>query len=429
VGILSSLKNLFGFQQQAEPSSPDRERVGAWRQPPALSSRELLDLYERNDELRKVVDLIAVRSASVKWKVFKNGKEVDSKSDSLVRAWAKPNPYMSGRSMRALLEKWLRIQDEAFIRPVVVSSSEVELYPIPPHWVTVEGRTDGSQQFRVRYPVSGTEEVYGEHEMLWLRIHSVSDPYGRAVGTGLSAADDAEKAEYAGKFVKAYFYNDATPGLVIHAPGMPETMRARFEAGFRNKHQGVEKSHGVHVVGGPDQSRMSFHQLTPAMKDLTITEIEKRSGDAIRQLYGISPELVGDIEKSNRATIKEALAILAELVLNPRLSFLEEEINERLLPMITSLGLNLQGYEMGYVDPTPKDSKAQQELMKVHPHHFTRNEIRAAAGLPPVQGGDDIAIARGNVQILPMGAVIDDSKTFALPKGSKVRLRLIRGAA
>ena len=46
------------------------------------------------------------------------------------------------------------------------------------------------------------------------------DPFKRGLGQSEALADEIETDEYAAKFQKRFFFNDATPNLVI---GMPKS--------------------------------------------------------------------------------------------------------------------------------------------------------------------------------------------------------------
>lgn len=428
MSITARIKSWLGWGT-ASPAAPPPVSSGSgalpWRQPPVLSTARLLKLYEENDDLRRVVDLISARAGSAKWKITRAKKEV-SDSDQLARLWARPNRDMTGASFLTLLQTYLDLTDEAFIHIVRDElSRSMELYPIPPSWVTVKGEVTAQgvpyREFEVCYP-NGQRATLGEDVMLWLKRPSASDPYGRGRGRGYAAADPAEISEYSSKYLKSFFYNDATPSMLVYVPGMRQEDAQRFKAGWNNRNQGAGKSFGLELLGGgPGDTRMTVHQMQPALKDLTISEIGKDAGDAIRQLYGVPPELVGQLENSNRATISEALAILGVLVLQPRLTWLERELNARLLPL-----LGLTGYTLTVEVPIPANTTLRSELMRALPGHFSRNEVRAAADLPPVKGGDSVALNNNSYTELDL-ADIEEVRAVQpppLPAGATVRLKV-----
>lgn len=55
------------------------------------------------------------------------------------------------------------------------------------------------------------------------------DPYKRGLGAAESLADEIETDEYAAKFQKKFFYNDATPTTLISMPGSSKDQRDRSD--------------------------------------------------------------------------------------------------------------------------------------------------------------------------------------------------------
>lgn len=56
-------------------------------------------------------------------------------------------------------------------------------------------------------------------DMFIMRDLKPLDPYRRGLGQAEALADEIEIDEYAAKFQKKFFYNDATPGIVVAMPG------------------------------------------------------------------------------------------------------------------------------------------------------------------------------------------------------------------
>lgn len=46
------------------------------------------------------------------------------------------------------------------------------------------------------------------------------DPYGRGLGDAEPVADEIETDEYMAKWAKKFFFNDATPPVLMSAPGI-----------------------------------------------------------------------------------------------------------------------------------------------------------------------------------------------------------------
>lgn len=76
------------------------------------------------------------------------------------------------------------------------------------------------------------------------------DPYKRGLGAAESLADEIETDEYAAKFQKKFFYNDATPTTLISMPGSSKDQRDRFRSEWNERFRGPFNSHGIATVDG-----------------------------------------------------------------------------------------------------------------------------------------------------------------------------------
>ena len=80
-------------------------------------------------------------------------------------------------------------------------------------------------------------------DMFVMRDLKPLDPYRRGLGQAEALADEVETDEYAAKFQKKFFYNDATPGIVISMPGANDDQQTRFLAKWDERLRGPNKSH------------------------------------------------------------------------------------------------------------------------------------------------------------------------------------------
>lgn len=356
---------------------------GAWQTPPSRSAGQLLELYEQSLEFRRVVGVVGRRFGAVSWSACdRSGDHLDP-LHPLNQLLAKPNDTFAGAPCRAVERLWLDLLGECFVRLLVVNGVPY-YYPLNPTWVTVES-TQNSTVYRVDYP-NGATGVYSSEEIVHFQDElSGINPYDRPTGLGFAAVDDVELADYSTGWLKSFFYNGATPDTIIGVEGLGEAAGRKLKEGWTRRNRGVHNSHGVEFVG----AKITAKQLQPALKDLTVGELRGLSADMVRSLYNVPPELVGQIEDSNRATISHALTIFGEMCLIPRLDAYAETYNSSVVPRLVEMGLReLEGLTLEYKDPRPTDREGRREVMRDHPWAFTRNEIRAEAGLGPREDGD-----------------------------------------
>ena len=123
--------------------------------------------------------------------------------------------------------------------------------------------------------------------------------------------------------------------------------------------------------------------------DLNLVEVRKHLGEILVETFGIPPEILGHVENSNRATITAAQTLFACNVLLPRLTFLEVELNEELVPDFGRTDVVLL-----FDSPVPEDKDFALDTTKAHPWAFKADEIRGLAGMPalPDEEGQVFAV-------------------------------------
>ena len=433
VGLLDTLRRLLGGAQAAPP--PITGRAGGYpvRQAPDRTERNMLALYAVNPELRTPVSAIARACANVDVYAAVDGERAP---DSLLASiLARPNSRVTQGDWLTLCSIWWDLTGDVFeLVEYDEGAQRVQVYPIPPSWVTVHnGET---LTYEVQWP-GGNRVIYTDDQMLWHRSVNPADPYGRGTGAGLAAADEADIAEACSTHTMEFFASGARPGQLVHAPGASGENIERLRAEWLNRHQG--RSHTTEFLGGSPESRLTVHQMSTDFKDLGIVELRQSVADIIRRLYGVPPELIGQIESSNRATIQAAYAILAELVIEPRIRAWVGDRNARLLPRLieaTPAGRQrreLERSSIAYVSPVPDDEESRRDHMQKVPWAYTVNEHRALAGLPPRDGGD-VYVRDTSRQVVVDAGEIEDmtAQVRMLPPpipGDAVVLRLLDGGA
>jgi hypothetical protein len=165
-------------------------------------------------------------------------------------------------------------------------------------------------------------------DMFIMKSLNPFDPFMRGLGDAESVADEVEIDEYAAKFQKRFFFNDATPNLIISMPGSSDEQRKRFRSEWLERFKGVFKSHGVATTDGD----ISINKIGESMKDMDMVNGRMYLRDAVLEHFGVPREIMGITENSNRATAEAAQFIYAQNVLTPRLQRREEAINKQLLP-------------------------------------------------------------------------------------------------
>ena len=210
------------------------------------------------------------------------------------------------------------------------------------------------------------------------------DPYRRGLGQAEPLADEVEIDEYASKFQKKFFFNDAMPGAIVVMPGADDKQQERFLAKWKERFRGHQNSHGIATIGGPKDTQASVVKLSDNMKDLDMINGRAFTRDAVLEHFGVPREIMGITQNSNRATAEAARYIYATNVLTPRLANRQDAIN---LQLLSAYGDDLV---WEYDDIIPKDKEFEKMVAFDGWNNgvITKNEAREKLDMEKTKKGD-----------------------------------------
>ena len=360
--------------------------VSRWARPPSMNTAEWLSMFSKSPRLA-VVDRIASDLASVGGRLLRvneDGSETEVTQHPFLDFMAQPNPLyeMTSSAIWRLHEIYLMLVGEGFFlieRDAI--GRPVEFWNVPPHWVKMTPYL-GNPNYQIVSP-GGLSMGIPVDDMFVMKQLNPLDPFMRGLGIAESIADEVEIDEYAAKFQKRFFYNDATPPTVFIMPDATPEQRDAFMAGWNKRHKGVENSHKAAALTG----NVSVHELGKGEgKNLGFIESRVAMRDAVLEHFGVPREIMGITENSNRATADAAQYIYAKNVLMPRLRNREEAINKQLLPLF-SLGEHYV-WRFDSIIPYDKDFDKAKALDGWQSGLLMKNEARELLDLASVEGGD-----------------------------------------
>lgn len=359
--------------------------VPRWTNPPERNTEEWIRTFRTNPRLA-VVERIASDLSSAEGKLFRvdeNGDEQEITAHPFLDFWANPNPLheMSSAALWRLLEIYLKLKGEGyFIMERDEFGRPAELWPVPTHWVQMTPY-QGFPYYTVRLTNGQLMEVPVD-DMFVMKDLDPYDPFKRGLGQSEALADEIETDEYAAKFQKRFFFNDATPNIIIGMPKSTEEQRKRFLAEWMQRFKGVFQSHGVATVNGD----VTVNKIGESMKDMDMVNGRTFLRNAALEHYGVPREIMGITESSNRATSEAAQFIYAQNVLMPILRRREEAINHQLIPWF---GDDLVWH---FDDIVPRNQEFDKAvgLDGWNAGLLTKDEAREKLGMPPCKVGGDV---------------------------------------
>lgn len=370
--------------------------VPRWTTPPERNTQEWIEAFRTNPRLA-VIERIAGDLAYAKGKLYRvdeAGEEHELTDHPFLEFWKHPNPLheMSNAALWRLLEIYLKLKGEGyFIIEKDEAGRPAELWPVPTHWVQQTPYLD--HPFYTVRLTSGVIMPVSVDDMFVMKDLNPVDPFRRGLGQAEALADEIETDEYAAKFQKRFFFNDATPNLVIAMPKSTEEQRKRFRAEWMERFKGVFKSHGVATVNG----EVIVNKVGDNMKDMDMVNGRTFLRNAVLEHFGVPREIMGITESSNRATSEAAQYIYAQNVLMPSLLRREEAINEQIIPLF---GPDLVWH---YDDIVPRNQEFDKAkaLDGWNAGLLTKDEARELLDMPPAAVGGDVYKATFSDLFLP----------------------------
>lgn len=403
-------KSSFGSQQGASGGMVfvDRASTHVTR-----GSREIVDMYHQSPWLRATVSKIGAHVGSVGWHLYRvQPQGNDSKQAArkirkdlrtigrgarnayirkavqqqdmveitdhlLLSLWEKGNDCFVGVKCRELTQKYLDTVGECpWILERNTLGQPVEIWPIPPTWI---GKLPTTPNEPVEIAWGQTKRKVPQSDVIWFRDESLKNPYGRGIGIAHSLSDELDSDEYASQLIKTAFENRGLLDVVISIEGAPQAQLDRAKAEFENRHRGWLKA-GVPFF---HSGKADVKVVSQSFSEMQLLQLREWERDTIISIYGVPPELLGVLGKSNRATILESREIMASEVLIPRLEYMRSVVNHHLCPQF---GDDLL---FDYDDPTPSNDDFRLRAMQANPASVTVREWREVQGLEDRGERDD----------------------------------------
>jgi phage portal protein BeeE len=288
---------------------------------------------------------------------------------------------------------WLDLVGDAFyVKERNKLGVPAALWPVPPHWVA-ETPTPQHPFYRVSW--RGWQGAIPQTEMLWLSHPNPVNPYGRGSGVAKAIDDELQADEYAARHTLAYFRNSARPDLLVmpkEGGYLDPDERDRLHTWWTDNLQGVWRRFKPLFLTRP----MDVTVLQQSLRDMVLPELRQMERDLIVSVWGVTPEVIGIIGNSNRATIREARPLFATYCLTPRLERMREALQSRLVPEYD------EALILDYDSVIPEDREFKLKAMQSFPWAWDGNEMRQLAGDSPEPEMDGVRMQPS--AYIPFGA-------------------------
>ena len=338
MGILSDmLKKSLSKNPKNEPYNSFF--ISNKQEPPARDTKFWLEMYNKNPRLSPVYKM-SLDIATTRGKVVKkneDGTETPLDNHPILDLLYKPNKEynITGTASLYLAQVYYLVKGETFgVIERKLDGTPSFMWIVPPTWVTtpMDKAEDAKETTFVNfYTVSmpnGKVMYVSPEDMFYRKNPNPTNPLARGVGRVESLGDEIETDEYMSKFAKRFFFNDATPNLIITAPEDADDEEIKSaERKWYQKFGGFLQSSKAAFLNWDAK----LHVLNTSNREMDFIESRKFYRDLSIQHFGIPPEIMGNVENSNKATVVAARDIYRNEVLNPMFIEFEEALTWQIL--------------------------------------------------------------------------------------------------
>lgn len=232
----------------------------------------------------------------------------------------------------------------------------------------------------------GIEGEYDERDIIRLKgmtldgVNCLSVIAYAARTTSLAATSDENTLD-------SYANGGTTLGILTNPGGVPgygEMQTDALQNAANRVSAAIRRNDRLAAIGGQWQ----YIPLGMTAADMQALETRKFTGREICRFFGVHPSFVFDDTSNNYKSAEMANVAFLSNTLNPILRQIENEIERKILPHVTTGGRVAFRREDLYA--TDLAGRMAYTEKRIATGTMTVNEARKSFGMPPVDGGDTV---------------------------------------
>jgi len=196
-----------------------------------------------------------------------------------------------------------------------------------------------------------------------------------------AVAETVDSDYFAAKWNKNFFYNSASPSIIIKPSGKPlsKEQYLQLREMVKQAYSGVKNAHKAIIMNLP----LEVQNMQMNHRDMEFMNLRKFSREEIAAVFGVPLSVLGLNENSNRAT-----AYIAEYTfmksITSKLVLIREALNHY---YAKHFGEDLY-FDFDPVIPKDEEFQMKKYTELVKNNILTINEVRAELGYPEVEWGN-----------------------------------------
>lgn len=296
----------------------------------------------------------------------------------------RPNPWYTRTDLWQATEIYLNLYGQAFWALEQNPDGQTQIWPLRPDRITIlPDRQNYLHGFLYRSQ-HGQPIPYTPHEILWLRYFNPLNQYA-----GLSPLSPARRsvqmAHDSLRFNQSLLQNSAQPDfLLLTDSQLTDTEIQTFYHQWETRYQGPQNAHRPAIAN----FIKDIKTLGLSPRDMDFIQSLRWSLEDISRAYGVPKPLLSDLERATFANINAAERIFWRATIVPQLQFLQEQLNQMLLPRLGYPQHTLQ-FDLSAIEALQEDQnkRVQRQIQLLDRGVLTINELRQQHNLPPVPWG------------------------------------------
>lgn len=351
-------------------------------------------IWRTQPNVRTVVGFLARNVAQLGLHVFERAGDADRRriTDGLAGRWLRrptPSPKISLYDLLNWFVHDLCVFDDAYWAKIRAQSTDaIATVPLLPQSIEVRGgnlldpeayRLHGPRGWRDLEP-DQVVHVHGYNPTDRRQGVSPMETLRRIIAEDLAA----------GRYREKFWLNSTRIEGVLQRPEnrapLSDLARARLKADWQAAYAGGSEAAGTPLL----EEGMTFTPTSWSAKDAEYIAARKLTREEVAAAFWVHPAMVGIMEHANFANMREQHRSTYQDTLGPILRQLEQALQLQLAP---DLGLPDTAYfEFNIKDKLRGsfEEEAQSLQTSTGAPWMTRNEARARANLPAIDGGDEL---------------------------------------
>jgi HK97 family phage portal protein len=297
----------------------------------------------------------------------------------------RPDPFFTGKDLFYLISSQLETHGNVFLFVERLGNKPTGLIPLDPDRTHIVKDAQGRVTGYVFKTASGKKVPLELDQVVPILKPNPFNPY-RGISTLQMASAETEERLDSQNFNRVFFKNGAKlSGVLTTDEELSNEAYQRLKNEFRIQYEGSGNAHKNLILEGG----LKYSPIAVSQKDMDFVAQRRISRDDILSIFRVPKAILAISDDVNRANAKEARAVFAESVIEPRMLLIFDKLNAFLLPLFKDKQL----VELVFDSPVPEDTAAKlQWFDKGVDRWITRNEARQEMGKDPVENGDFLYI-------------------------------------